>query len=105
MLDGVIHEVKNLKGDVSDLKSEVAFLKRWKEATDKGMEMLNEIKALQDSQIRKFKKLKARLEGEFIPILVDLASSAPDEECKGEILSFRAKLRNNLTRAEKKLVG
>jgi hypothetical protein len=58
---------------------------------------------LQEDQIRKFNKLKKRLENDFIPKLVDLSQTAPDEDCREEILNFRRRLRNNLTRAVRRI--
>ena len=102
VLTKVLQEVEGLKGNVITLQADVKFLKAWKKATEEGLGMLSEIKALQEDQIRKFGRLKKRLESEFIPKLVGLSQNAPDEDCQEEILNFKKKLRNNLTWAGKK---
>lgn len=103
ILGHVDRELTKAKEQTAELVKTVAFIRHWMEANQHGLKLIQQIRMIQENQSLKLKRLERRIEGEFIPQLESLLNTAPDADARKDIVNFRARVRNNLTRAAKKV--
>ncbi len=92
-----------LEARANDHEKRIQFLEVYREVFRDALAKIHELQAIQSNQAVRLGNLAQLVDAELIPRLEQLETMAPDETDRTAVINLRKQVKNNLTRARKKV--
>ena len=94
-----------LEARANDHERRIQFLEVYREVYAEALAKIHDLQAIQSNQGVRLGNLTQSVETELIPRLQQLEVMAPDEADRNAVVNLRKQVKNNLTRARKKVAA
>jgi hypothetical protein len=94
-----------VQNETTQLRRDVAFLQASQDIHKLSIEKIYELQALGNHQELRLSNLEEEIERDLFPRIEDLEAAAPTADEQKEMAGVRRRLRNNITRARKRVAA